>query len=160
MSSTSNQRVRAIAVELQSLGVRLWLDESGAHLEPKEKVTADMRAELRNLKAEVIEYLVEQGETLVDDPEERAHSDMRTPPRTPEEVDKQRTDADRAREKARRKYQGGVLLVNDPNAMRYSAYMSQLVKERERREAVASGALPPEGRYQTRWDLFNRREYE
>jgi hypothetical protein len=164
MSSTSDQRVRALVQELQQLGVTLWLDERGAHLEPKEKLTADMRAELRELKAEVIEYLVEQGEEVVDytagDAEGKSRFDMRTPPRTPEEVEQQRAEAERTRERARRKYQGGALLVNDADAIRYGHYMTQLVRQRERREAIERGDLPPEGRYKTGWDLFNRGEYK
>ena len=138
--------------ELQQLGVRLWLDERGAHLEPKEKLTAEMRAELRELKSEVIEYLAERGEEIIADPEERAHSDTRSLPRTPEEADKQRTDADRARESARRRYQNGAVLINDPN--NFGHYMRQLRRQREASEAAERGELTPAGRYVARFDVF------
>jgi hypothetical protein len=69
------------------------------------------------------------------------HSDVRTLPRTPEEVDKQRADADRERERARRRYQGGMVLINDPG--NFGRYMDLLVRECERREAVERGELPP-----------------
>jgi hypothetical protein len=137
--------------ELQQLGVRLWLDERGAHLAPKEKLTAEMRAELRELKSEVIEYLAERGEEIVDD-EERAHADMRTLPRTLAEAEQQRADADRARESARRRYQNGAVLINDPN--NFGHYMRQLRRQREASEAAERGDLPPAGRYATRFDVF------
>ena len=105
-------------------------------------------------------YLSTQGEEVVDytadDAEGKSHSDMRTPPRTPEEAERQRTDAERTRERARRRYQGGMLLVNDPDAMRYSAHMRQLVRLQERRQAIERGELAPEGRYKTNWDVFNK----
>jgi TubC N-terminal docking domain len=156
MSSTSDQRVRALLQELQQLGVRLWLDERGAHAEPAERLTPELKGRLRDVKSEVIEYLAERGEEVVDytagDPEGKSHSDMRTLPRTPEEAERQRADAERTRESARRRYQGGAVLINDKNS--FGHYMDLLVRARERREAVERGDLPPEGRYVTRFGVF------
>ena len=66
---------------------------------------------------------------------------MRTLPRTPEEADKQRTDADRARESARRRYQNGAVLINDPN--NFGHYMRQLRRQREASEAAERGEFRP-----------------
>jgi uncharacterized caspase-like protein len=157
MCLTSDSEVRALMLEVQRLGVTLWLDERGAHAEPAERLTPELKGRLRDFKSAVIEYLAEQGESIVD-PDAIVLNN--TPPRIPEEVEQQRADADRDRVRAQRKYQNGRLLVNDPDAMRFSRYMSELVKLRERSEAISRGDLPPEGRYKTGWDLFNRREYE
>ena len=145
MCLTSDSEVRALLQELQQLGVRLWLDERGAHAEPADRLTPELklREELRDLKSEVLQYLVEQGEEIVDD-EERAHGDMRTLPRTPEEAERQRAEADRERERARRRYQGGMVLINDRN--NFGAYMRQLRRQREASEAAERGELPPAGR--------------
>jgi hypothetical protein len=137
--------------ELQQLGVRLWLDERGAHAQPADRLTPELKEQLRDLKSEVLQYLAEQGEEIVDD-EERAHSDMRTLPRTPEEAEKQRADAERDREHARRRYQGGMVLINDRN--NFGHYMRLLRQQREAAEAVERGDVPPQGRYRTRFDVF------
>jgi hypothetical protein len=107
--------------ELQQFGVTLWLDERGAHAQPAARLTPELKEQLRDLKSAVLQYLAEQGEEVVQtgedspvDDEERAHCDMRTLPRTPEEVDKQRADAERVREAGRRRYQGGQLRVMPP----------------------------------------------
>jgi hypothetical protein len=150
MSSTS-ERVRGLVLELERSGVRLWLDERGAHAEPADALTPELREELRALKSEVVEYLVEQGEQIVDD-EDRAHSDMRTPPRTPEDAEQQRADADRTREAARRRYQGGAVLINDHN--NFGRYMAQLRRQREASEAAERGDAPPQRRYKTAFNVF------
>ncbi|MGB6561103.1 MAG: hypothetical protein WBE69_00715, partial [Candidatus Binataceae bacterium] len=106
---------------------------------------------ITELRSELVDHLSTVAEEIVDD-EERAHSDMRTLPRTPEEADKQRTDADRARESARRRYQNGAVLINDPN--NFGHYMRQLRRQREASEAAERGELPPAGRYVTRFNVF------
>ena len=153
MCLTSDSEVRALLQELQQLGVTLWLDERGAHAKPAERLPRELREELRRLKSEVVEFLVEQGEEVVDDPEERAHGDMRTLPRTADETDKQRADADRARESTRRRYQNGAVLINDPN--NFGHYMRQLRRQREASEAAERGDIPPAGRYVTRFNPFD-----
>jgi hypothetical protein len=86
-----------------------------------------MRDELRELKAEVIEYLVEQGEQIIDDPEERSHQGNNTPP-APE---MSRDDKLRAGLKAsKRSYQNGMVVVNGQNNLGH--YMRQLVRMRRR----------------------------
>ena len=164
MSSTSDQRVRALRQELQQLGVRLWLDERGAHAEPAEKLTTEMRAELRELKAEVIEYLVEQGEEVVDytagDAEGKSHSDMRTLPRPAAEVD---ADARKAQAGAaqRRQYQNGMVVVHNHDGLTgdrgrngFARHVELLVRERNHRAAVERGEIPPAGRYRTQFNPF------
>jgi hypothetical protein len=137
---------------LEDLGFELWLDGADIKVWPVAKLTADMRAEIADLKVELVEYLGTVAETVVDDPEERAHGDMRTLPRTPEEAERQRAEADRERERARRRYQGGAVLINDPN--NFGHYMRQLRRQREAREAAERGESAPPGRYVTRFNVF------
>jgi hypothetical protein len=138
--------------ELQQLGVTLWLDERGAHGRPADRLPLELREGLRRLKSEVIQYLAEQGEEVVDDPDERAHSGARTLPRTPEDVEKQRADADRTREAARRRYQGGAVLINGRSDLGH--YMGQLRRQREASRAAERGDAPAQGRYVTRFNIF------
>jgi hypothetical protein len=160
-------RLPRLLQELDDRGARLRLENGQLHVQRGDRLTAELCDEVSELRAELVAYLRTDGEevvqtgedtapgadasTLVDDPEERAHADVRTLPRTPEEVDKQRSDADRERERARRRYQGGAVVINDNS---YGHYMTLLVRERERREAVERGELPPAGRYVTRFNVF------
>ena len=143
-------RLPRLLQELDDRGARLRLENGQLHVNG-DKLTAELCDEVSELRAELVEYLRTQGEEIVDD-EERAHSDMRTLPRTPEEAEKQRADADRTRERARRRYQGGAVLINDPN--NFGHYMRQLHRQREASEAAERGDLPPAGRYVTRFDVF------
>lgn len=156
MSSQRSQRARVLADNLGHLGFVLWLEGAEVRVRPAAELTPELRAELAELKAELTEYLAVQGETVVDytaaDPEGRAHSDMRTLPRTPEEAEKQRADAERARDSARRRYQGGQVLINDRN--NFGHYMRELRRLREQAEARERGEIPPEGRYRSRFDVF------
>jgi hypothetical protein len=149
MCLTSDSEVRALMQELQQLGVRLWLDERGAHAEPAEKLTGEMREELRRLKSEVCDFLVEQGEEIVDDSEERSHQGNNTPPAPA----LSRDDKLRAGLTAsKRLYMNGEVLVNHPNNM--GAFMRRLREQDERRQAAERGDAPAQGRYVTRFDVF------
>jgi TubC N-terminal docking domain len=135
--------------ELQQLGVSLFLDERGARAQPADRLPLELREELRRLKSEVIQYLAEQGEQIIDDPEERAHSDRNSPP-APElsDADKVATSL----KASKRMYMNGEVLVNHPNNM--GAHMRRLREQDERRQAAERGELPPQGRYRTRFDIF------
>jgi TubC N-terminal docking domain len=135
--------------ELQQLGVSLFLDERGARAQPADRLPLELREELRRLKSEVIQYLAEQGEQIIDDPEERAHSDRNSPP-APElsDADKVATSL----KASKRMYMNGEVLVNHPNNM--GAFMRRLREQDERRQAAERGELPPQGRYRTRFDIF------
>jgi hypothetical protein len=144
-------RLPLLLQELDDRGARLRLENGQLHVEHGDRLTATLCDEITELRTELVEYLGTQGEEIVDD-EERAHGDMRTLPRTADETDKQRADADRARESARRRYQGGAVLINDPN--NFGHYMRQLRRQREASEAAERGELPPAGRYVTRFNVF------
>jgi hypothetical protein len=144
-------RLPRLLQELDDRRVRLRLENGQLHVEHGDELTATLCDEVSELRAELVAYLRTDGEEVIDDPEERAHGDLRSPPRTPEEVDKQRADADRVREAGRRRYQGGAVVINDNS---FGHYMTLLVRERERREAVERGELPPQGYYQRKWDIF------
>jgi hypothetical protein len=153
-------RLPRLLQELDDRRVRLRLENGqlhvqtvarGRNVEHGDRLTAELCDEITALRAELVEYLRTDGEEVIDDPEERAHFGMRTLPRTPEEVEKQRAAADRERERARRRYQGGAVVINDNS---FGHYMTLLVRERERREAVERGELPPQGYYQRKWDIF------
>jgi tubulysin polyketide synthase-like protein len=143
-------RLPRLLQELDDRRVRLRLENGQLHVEHGDRLTAELCDEVSELRAELVAYLRTDGEEVIDE-EEKQHSDMRTLPRTPEEVDKQRAAADRERERARRRYQGGAVVINDNS---FGHYMTLLVRERERREAVARGELPPQGYYQRKWDIF------
>jgi hypothetical protein len=143
-------RLPRLLQELDDRRVRLRLENGQLHVEHGDKLTAELCDQVSELRAELVAYLRTQGEEIIDDPEERAHADLRTLPRTPEEAAQQRDDADRVRE-GRRRYQGGAVVINDNS---FGHYMTLLVRERERREAVARGELPPQGYYQRKWDIF------
>lgn len=146
-----DQRIHLLLKELGHLDIEVRLDDG--HLQINgDKLTVELCDEIDELKPELVEYLSTHGEEIVDDPEERAHSDRNTLPRTPEEAERQRADADRVRERARRRYQNGAVLVNDRNNM--GQYMRQLRQQREAAEAVERGDAPPAGRYRTRFDIF------
>jgi hypothetical protein len=143
--------------ELQQLGVRLWLDERGAHAEPAERLPLELREELRRLKSEVIEFLAEQGESIVD-PDAIVLNN--TPPRSAAEVD---ADARKAQAAAaqRRQYQNGMVVVHNHDGLTgdrgrngFARHVELLVRERNHRAAVEAGEIPPEGRYRTRFDVF------
>jgi len=152
-----DQRMHLLLLELDRLDVRLRLDRDQLRVQRGDRLTAELCDEVTELRAELVEYLRTQGEeTVIDDAESRAHSDMHTPPRTPAEAEQQRADAERERERARRRYQGGAVLVNHPNNMR--AFMRRLREQREDAEARERGGLPPQGRYVTRFDIFRRDE--
>ena len=143
-------RLPRLLRELEDRGVALRLEDGRLHIQHGDKLTAELCDEVSELRAELVAYLRTDGEEVIDD-EEKQHSDMRTLPRTPEEVEKQRAAADRERERARRRYQGGAVVINDNS---FGHYMTLLVRERERREAVERGELPPQGYYQRKWDIF------
>jgi hypothetical protein len=150
-----SQRARVLVNELEHLGFELWLDGADIRVWPVGKLTGDMRAEIIELKPELIEHLRTVGEEIIDDPEERAHGDRNTPP-APELT---REDKLRARLTAsKRLYMNGEVLVNHPNSM--GAYLRKLREQEDRRQAAERGLLPAEGRYVTRFDVFNRKEYE
>lgn len=152
MNMDRDLRLPRLLQELDDRGARLRLENGQLHVEHGDKLTAELCDEVTELRAELVEYLSTQGEEIVDDPVEKSHSDMRTLPRTPEEAAQQRADADRARESARRRYQGGAVLINDPN--NFGHYMRLLRQQREAAEARERGELPPQGRYATRFDIF------
>jgi hypothetical protein len=104
------------------------------------KLTGDMRAEIIELKPELIEHLRTVGEEIIDDPVEQSHSDMHTPP-APEMT---REDKLRAGLTAsRRSYQGGQVVVNGQNSM--GRYMRLLREQREASQAAERGELPARG---------------
>jgi hypothetical protein len=153
-------RLPRLLQELDDRRVRLRLENGqlhvqtvarGRNVEHGAKLTAELCDEISELRAELVAYLRTDGEEVIDDPEEQQHSGMRTLPRTPEEAAQQRDDADRVREAGRRRYQGGAVVINDNS---FGHYMTLLVRERERREAVERGELPPQGYYQRKWDIF------
>jgi Mg2+ and Co2+ transporter CorA len=86
-------RLPRLLQELADRRVRLRLENGQLHVEHGDRLTAELCDEVTELRAELVEYLHTQGEEIVDDPEERAHGDMRTLPRTPEEAERQRADA-------------------------------------------------------------------
>jgi hypothetical protein len=154
-------RLPRLLRELEDRGVTLRLENGqlhvqtvarGRNVEHGEGLSAELCDEVSELRAELVAYLRTDGEEVIDDPEERAHFGMRTLPRTPEEVEKQRADADRVREAGRRRYQNGAVLINDPN--NFGHYMRQLRRQREASEAAERGELPPQGYYQRKWDIF------
>jgi hypothetical protein len=144
-----SKRAGEVVEELRSLGVDVWLDEFGVHASPSDKIPLPLRTRLKQLKPWIAEHLALRGETVVSDSEEASHTDTCTPP-APELT---REDKLRAGLKtSKRKYMNGEVLVNDVNNMGH--YMRQLVKERERREAIERGEVS-EGRYRTQFDPFN-----
>ena len=145
-------RLPRLLQELDDRRVRLRLENGQLHVEHGEGLSAELCDEVSELRAELVAYLRTQGEEIIDDPEERAHADLRTLPRAPEEVEKQRDDADRVREAGRRRYQNGAVLINDPN--NFGHYMRQLRRQREASEAAERGETPAQGRYVTRFDVF------
>jgi len=147
-----DQRVRAFLKATDRLGVELSIVGGRVRARSADPLTEEMSAELLDLKPELLEYLTARGEEIIYDPEELGHSDMSTLPRSAEEVDKQRADAERARERARRRYQGGAVLVNDRNS--FGFFMRRLRELREAGEARERGELPPAGQYATRFDIF------
>jgi TubC N-terminal docking domain len=155
-----DRQARDLVRALHLLEVTIWLDGGGLNARPKSLLSQELRDEIEELKPELIELLKTEGieDVFTLDAEEKQHSDGRTLPRTPEEAAQQRDDADRVREAGRRRYQGGMVVINDRS--NFGHYMTLLVRERERREAIERGEVPPAGRYKTGWDLFNRREYE
>jgi hypothetical protein len=144
-------RLPRLLQELDDRRVRLRLENGQLHVEHGDRLTAALCDEVSELRAELVAYLRTDGEEVIDE-EERAHFGMRTLPRTPEEVEKQRADADRVREAGRRRYQNGAVLINDPN--NFGHYMRQLRRQRETSEAAERGELPPQGYYQRKWDIF------
>jgi hypothetical protein len=148
-----HQQARDLVRALHLLEVTIWLDGGGLNARPKSLLSQELRDEIEELKPELIELLKTEGieDVFTLDAEEKQHSDGRTLPRTPEEAAQQRDDADRVREAGRRRYQGGAVVINDNS---FGHYMTLLVRERERREAVERGELPPQGYYQRKWDIF------
>jgi hypothetical protein len=138
--------------QLERLHIRIWLDEFGVHAEPGRAVPDELRSELRRLKPEITDHLTRGGEEVVNDPQERAHAGLSSPPSTPEDAAKQRAEADHAREANRRRYQGGDVVVG--GSLSFGLYMRQLRRLREEREAAERGELPSAGRYATNFDVF------
>jgi hypothetical protein len=147
-------RLNLLLRELDRCGAAtLRLENGQLHVEHGDKLTAALCDEITEMRVELLDYLRTQGEEILNDPEQGAHSNMHTLPRTPEEVDKQRADAARTRESARRRYQGGAVLVNDSN--NFGHYLRQLRQQDEHRQAIERGELPREGFYCTKFDPFN-----
>ena len=153
MSEMDRQlRARAFIQRIADLGGEVVLnDGGGVQIRLEAGVTAELREEGAALKPDLLELLLTEGVETID-AEEKQHSGMHTPPRSAAEVDKQRADADRSRERARRRYQGGMVLVNDRN--NFGHYMRQLRQQREASEARERGELPPEGKYATKFEIF------
>jgi TubC N-terminal docking domain len=147
--SQHSQRARILVNELEHLGFELWLDGADIRVWPVGKLTGDMRAEIIELKPELIEHLRTVGEEIIDDPEERAHGDRNSPPAPA----LSRDDKLRAGLTAsKRSYMNGEVLVNHPNNM--GAFMRRLREQDERRQAAERGDAPVQGRYVTRFDVF------
>ena len=150
MSGLSNE-LQTLMRDLERLHVRAWLDEFGVHLEPANHLPQELRDELRRLKAEVTDYLVQQGESVVVvDAIERAHA-INTPA-APEMTEQQKLEAN-AKASSGRSYQNGQVLINHPNNM--GNYMRQLSRQAEEREARDRGDVPPAGRYRTSFNEFD-----
>src|SRR5215472_2737654 len=98
--------VQILVKELGRLGIRIWLDELGIHLEPANHLPQELRDELRRLKAEVTDYLVQQGESVISDPEERVHIINSIP--APEMTEEQKHEANAKASK--RSYQSGAVV--------------------------------------------------
>ncbi|MGA8649229.1 MAG: hypothetical protein WB677_01140 [Xanthobacteraceae bacterium] len=110
-------------------------------------VTSEMCAEAVELKPDLVELLRTEAEALIDDPEEKSHSDMRSLP-APE---LSRDDKLAASLKAsKRRYQNGMVGINDH---KFAQHMRELVRLQERRQAADRGEIL-EGRYLTRFDIF------
>jgi hypothetical protein len=152
MSSRLNDKREAgeLLRYLHDRGVMVWRDDSGdVSFAPASGLTETTKEEITNL-AEPLRELLEAEETVIIDPVEQSHSYMRTPS-TPE---MSREDKLRAGLTAsKRKYMNGELLVNDVN--NFGHYMRQLVRERERQQAIERGDAAPQGRYRTRFNVFD-----
>jgi hypothetical protein len=121
-------------------------------------LTAELREELCRLKSEVIEYLAERGESIVDPDAIMLNN---TPPRSAAEVE---ADARKAQAGAalRRQYQGGTVVVHNHDGLTgdrgrngLARHVELLVRERNHRAAVEAGEIPPAGKYRTNFDPFN-----
>jgi hypothetical protein len=151
MSSRLNDKREAeeLLRYLHDRGVMVWRDDSGdVNVSPASGLTATVREELGNLKGPLRE-LLEAEETVVIDPVEQSHSDMRTPP-APELSDQDKLAA--SLKASRRGYQGGQVVVNGQNAM--GGYMRLLREQREASQAAERGEIPPAGRYRTQFNPF------
>ena len=152
-----DQQARDLVRALHLLGVTIWLDAAGLNARPMFLLSQELRDEIEDLKPELIELLGTEGieDVFTLDAEEKQHSDVRTLP-APElsDADKVATSL----KASKRLYMNGEVLVNHPNSM--GAYLRKLREQEDRRQAAERGLLPAEGRYVTRFDVFNRKEYE
>ena len=139
-----------LMLDLEQAGVQLSLRDGDISVRPVSRLTVELLETIRACKAELTQYLAEQGETVISDSEEASHADSYTPP-APEMTDQDRLAA--SVKAAPRLYQGGGLLVNSIEGQRFGHYMRQLVREREKREAAERGEVR-EGYYQRKWDIF------
>jgi len=111
---------RRLIERIYALGGEIRLRGDDVRIELHPVVPVELRAEVTELKPDLVQLLRTEGTEIIDD-EEASHADLNTP-QAPELTARQKLDA--SIQAAPRRYAGGEILVNDREGMRYGQAVS------------------------------------